>query len=185
MNRFELEDAILRACEIVGQKRVIVVGSQAILASFDFDELPPRATMSREADIAPEHDIDDHLSNELWMLAGQDSEWANGRDFYIDAVSADTAVLPDRWRARAVEIEVAGRPGFVGICPDPHDLCASKMARNEEKDREFVSALADAGLIDPRLLRNRLDEITDARLEPARKRVARQFVRGLEGRRGE
>ena len=33
MNRRDLEEAIFRACEIVGQKRVIVVGSQAILAS--------------------------------------------------------------------------------------------------------------------------------------------------------
>lgn len=182
MKRRQLEEAILRACEIVGQNRVIVVGSQAILATWPEEELPPAATMSAEADIAPEHDIADHLSNKLWVLAGQDSEWANERDFYIDAVSANTAVLPDRWRERAVEIEVPGHPGFFGVCPEAHDLCASKMARNEDKDREFVAALVGAGLIDPRLLRNRLDEITDPRLEPARKRVARQFVIGLARR---
>jgi hypothetical protein len=152
------------------------------LASWGEDQLPPEATMSAEADIAPEHDIADHLSNKLWVLAGQDSDWANERDFYINAVSANTAVLPDRWRERAVEIEVTGHPGFFGICPEAHDLCASKLARNEEKDREFVVALVDAGLIDLRLLRNRLDEITDRRLEPARKRVARQFVIGLARR---
>jgi hypothetical protein len=95
---------------------------------------------------------------------------------------ANTAVLPDRWRERAVEIEVTGHPDIVGICPEAHDLCASKMARNEDKDREFVGALVDAGLVDPRLLRNRLDEITDIRLEPARKRGARQFVIGLTRR---
>ena len=94
MKRRQLEEAILRACEIVGQNRVIVVGSQAILATWPEEELPPAATMSAEADIAPEHDLADHLSNKLWMLAGQDSEWANERDFYIDAVSANTAVLP-------------------------------------------------------------------------------------------
>jgi hypothetical protein len=182
VKRQQLEEAILRACEIVGQSRVIVVGSQAILATWGEDLLPPEATMSIEADIAPEHDVADHLSNKLWMLAGQDSEWANERDFYIDAVSANTAVLPDRWRERAVKIEVTGHPGIVGICPEAHDLCASKMARNEDKDREFVGALVDAGLVDPRLLRNRLDEITDIRLEPARKRVARQFVIGLTRR---
>jgi hypothetical protein len=61
MNRRDLEEAILRACKIVGQKRVIVVGSQAILASYDFEQLPRQATLSKEADIAPEHDFDDHL----------------------------------------------------------------------------------------------------------------------------
>jgi hypothetical protein len=180
MNRHELEEAIFHACQIVEQDRVIVVGSQAILASYQFDELPRQATMSMEADIAPEFDIDDHLSNKLWMLAGQDSDWANERHFYIDAVSATTAVLPGRWRERAIEVRVAGKVEYVGVCPEVHDLCASKMARNEQKDREFVGALTEAGLIAPRLLRNRIDEIDDPRLEPARKRVARQFARSLE-----
>lgn len=179
MIRRELEEAIVRACEIVGQDRVIVVGSQAILASFDESRLPDAATMSTEADIAPESDIGDHLSNRLWMLAGQDSDWANERDFYIDAVSASTAVLPARWRERAVEVVVGTS---AAICPEPHDLCAAKMARNEPKDREFVAALVDACLVDPRLIRNRLDEISDPRLEAARKKVARRFVLSLERR---
>lgn len=182
MNRRELEEAIVRACEIVGQDRVIVVGSQAILASFNFHELPKRATLSREADIAPEHDMNDFLSNRLWMLAGQDSEWANERDFYIDAVSATTALMPDRWRERAIEVRITGNPDRVGICPEAHDLCASKLARNEQKDRDFVGALFDAHLIDSRLLRNRIDEIRDPRLESARQRVARKFVIGLTAR---
>jgi len=180
MNRRDLEEAIFRACEIVGQKRVIVVGSQAILASFDFEQLPQQATLSKEADIAPEHDFDDHLSQQLWMLAGQDSEWANERDFYIDAVSANTAYLPERWRERAIDVSPPGHRDYVGVCPDAYDLCASKMARNEEKDRDFVGALAAAGLINPRLLRNRFDEISDTRLEPARKHVASRFIRSLE-----
>ncbi|MBN9607420.1 MAG: hypothetical protein J0G30_12500 [Actinomycetales bacterium] len=179
MNRRQLEEAIAKACEVVGQSPVIVVGSQAILASFDDAQLPARATMSTEADIAPERDVGDHLSNELWIVAGQDSEWANERDFYIDAVSADTALLPEGWRDRARLIEV-GRAA--GLCPEAHDLCASKLARNEVKDREFVEALVDAGLVDARRIRNRLDEITDERLDPARKRVARQFVIALERR---
>lgn len=179
MNRRQLEEAIAKACEVVGRSPVIVVGSQAILASFDDTELPPRATMSTEADIAPENDVGDHLSNELWMVAGQDSEWANERDFYIDAVSADTAILPIGWRERARVIEVGTA---AGICPEAHDLCASKLARNEGKDREFVEALVGAELVEPRLIRNRLDEIDDERVDPARKRVARQFVIALERR---
>ena len=176
MNRVQLEEAILRATEVVGQNRVYVFGSQAILASFEFDALPRRTVLSAEADIAPINDIADHLSNQLWAEAGQGSEWANQRDFFIDAVSADTAVLPDGWEDRALKIDVPGHPGVVGICPDAVDLCASKLARNEMKDREFVSALIEAGLVDARLLRARFDRIIDVRLEPARARVARQFI---------
>ena len=180
MDRLQLEEAIFRACEVVGQKRVLVVGSQAVHASVELSRLPDAATMSIEADIAPEHDIAEFLTTTLWNEAGQGSEWANENGFYIDAVSADTAYLPDGWRARAIELELAAHPGYVGICPELHDLCASKMARNETKDREFVRALAEARLINARLLRNRLDEISDERFEPARKRAARRFIIQLQ-----
>jgi len=182
MNRLELEEAIVRACEVTGMDRVIVVGSQAILASIDAGELPERATMSVEADIAPEVDIGEHLTTLLWLEAGQDSPWANERDYFIDAVSADTAYLPPRWRERAVELRPQARPELAGICPDPLDLCASKLARNDVKDREFVSALVDDGIISPRALRARFDEIDDPRLDPEHARVARQFIITLERR---
>ncbi len=176
MTNDELCEAVLKAVEVIGQSEVLVYGSQAILASYEHPDLPRAATMSSEADIAPVHDIDDFLSNRLWMEAGQGSEWAQKRDFYIDAVSADTAVLPAEWRSRAVELTWPEHPGVVAICPEPYDLCASKLARNEDKDRAFVGALIDAGLIDPRPLRNRFDVIVDPRLEPARQRVARQWI---------
>lgn len=181
MNQSELETAIARASEILGQKRVLVFGSQAILASFDFVELPARATLSREADIAPEYDIADYLSNQLWLEAGQGSEWAEEHGYFIDAVSRETAILPERWRERAIELPVPGRPEIVGICPDALDLCASKLARNEEKDREFVGALIGARMVNPRQLRARFDRITDPRLEKARARAARRYIIEREG----
>jgi hypothetical protein len=176
MTKDELREAILKAAEIIGQKEVLVFGSQAILASYEFRELPSATTMSAEADIAPSRDIADHLSQKLWMEAGQGSDWALERDYYIDAVSADTSVLPARWRERAVVLSWPAHPGITAVCPDSYDLCASKLARNEEKDRTFVVALIEAGLIRPRLLRNRFDEISDERLEPARKRVAKSWI---------
>lgn len=41
MNRHQLFRAIRAARDIAGVERVIVVGSQSILGSFDRDELPP------------------------------------------------------------------------------------------------------------------------------------------------
>lgn len=183
MTNDELREAVLKAVEVIGQNEVLVYGSQAILASYEHRELPSATTMSAEADIAPAKDIDDYLSNKLWMEAGQGSEWALDRDYFIDAVSADTAVLPAKWRDRAVVLSWPDHPGVTAVCPEPYDLCASKLARNEDKDRAFVGALIDAGLLNPRLLRNRFDRITDPRLEPARKRVARRWIVDQEDRR--
>ena len=51
MRRDQLEHAIRTACQITGRPEVIVVGSQAILATFDEDQLPAAATMSIEVDV--------------------------------------------------------------------------------------------------------------------------------------
>lgn len=53
MRRDQLEHAIRAACQIIGHPAVIIVGSQAILASYREDELPVEATMSVEIDVMP------------------------------------------------------------------------------------------------------------------------------------
>ncbi|MBK5216696.1 MAG: hypothetical protein JJE02_03845 [Propionibacteriales bacterium] len=53
MRRDQLEHAIRTACQIIQHSEVIVVGSQAILGTYDEDELPAAATMSIEVDILP------------------------------------------------------------------------------------------------------------------------------------
>ncbi|MCT7294122.1 hypothetical protein NVV99_24825 [Rhodococcus sp. PAE-6] len=53
MNRDELGRAIKAACANLDEPRVIVLGSQSILGSFDITALPPAAFLSREVDILP------------------------------------------------------------------------------------------------------------------------------------
>lgn len=53
MRRDQLEHAIRTACQIIGKREVIVVGSQSILGTFREDQLPNAATMSVEVDILP------------------------------------------------------------------------------------------------------------------------------------
>ena len=53
MRRDQLEHAIRTACQIIGRREVIVVGSQSILGTFREDQLPAAATMSAEAGILP------------------------------------------------------------------------------------------------------------------------------------
>lgn len=181
MTNDELGEAVLKAVETIGQNEVDVSGTQAIPASYEHRDLPRAATMSSEADIAPVEDTGDFLSNRLWMEAGQGSEWAQRRDFYIDAVSSDTAVLPAEWRSSSVELRWPETPGHCNLPGAPRPLRLE--ARPKRGSRAFVGALIDAWLVEPRLLRNRLDSIIDSRLEPARQRVARQWIIDQERRR--
>ena len=51
MRRDQLEHAIRTACQIIGHREVIVIGSQSILGTFRDDQLPAGATMSIEVDL--------------------------------------------------------------------------------------------------------------------------------------
>lgn len=48
-----------------------------------------------------------------------------------------------------MQVAPDGPSGTLARCLDPHDLCAAKLVRGEDKDIEFVDALVEAGLIDP------------------------------------
>ena len=57
MRRGQLEHILRAASRIVGQPDFLVVGSAAILGSFDETVLPLAATRSDEADLAPFDEI--------------------------------------------------------------------------------------------------------------------------------
>lgn len=186
MTRDELELAIRSATEIIHQHEVLIIGSQSILGSYDESDLPERATMSNEVDIAPLSDDDaETLATLLDAAVGEWSPFQDEHGFYIQGVGMRTAILPQGWAERLVPVHPKGHPDSVGLCLDPHDLCAAKLARNDDKDREYVLALIDADIIQPQLLRNRIDEIPDDRLDPKRKRVIRMFVKRAQERQQE
>jgi len=98
MRRDQLEHAIRTACQIIEHSEVIVVGSQAILGTYDEDELPAAATMSIEVDILPIADSNEEtarLADLIEGVAGEFSSLKQLHGFSIDGVDLDIAVLPD------------------------------------------------------------------------------------------
>jgi hypothetical protein len=168
MRRDQLEHAIRTACQIIQQPEVIVVGSQAILGTYDESQLPAAATMSIEVDILPIADTNDgtaRLADLIEGVAGELSPFEELHGFSIDGVDLQTAVLPDGWRDRLVKVQNAntaapdGEPRFAGWCLDKEDLCVAKLVAFREKDRNFVAALLHANLVDADLIIERLSTI--------------------------
>jgi len=168
MRREQLEHAIRTACQIIGHPAVIIVGSQAILGSYDEDELPVEATMSVEVDVLPIADSNDVTADLADLIEGVAGEWSPFEEqhgFSIDGVDLDTAVLPAGWRERLVPVQNAntaapsGRPQFIGWCLDPEDLCVAKLCAHREKDLNFVRALHAAGLVDATVIAERLTRV--------------------------
>ena len=168
MRRDQLEHAIRASTEIIRQDAVIIIGSQAILGSWDEDELPEETTMSIEVDVCPLDDNDaQDLATELDSIIGEWSPFHETHGFYIQGVGRQTAVLPEGWVGRLVTVSNDNTRGRTGLCLEPHDLCAAKILVLREKDKVFVRALIDSGLVDETIVLARLRTIGDPRSEMA------------------
>lgn len=158
LRRSDLEHAIRAATEIIQQDQVIIIGSQSILGSWNEDQLPAAATMSDEVDVCPLSDDDaETLADQLDAAIGEWSSFHSTHGFYIQGVGRNTAVLPEGWQDRLVGVRNENTHNGTGLCLDPYDLCAAKLIAGREKDYEFVSALIQHRLIEPKQLLARIE----------------------------
>jgi hypothetical protein len=178
----ELQIALKEAGRLVRGGRFLVIGSQSLLGTFSHIELPSEATASLEFDVAVFEDVDSQAADRIDGALGEWSDFHDANGFYVQGVDVDTAVLPRGWQERLVRVPVHDAPEVEAVCLEPHDTCAAKLARNEERDRVFVRALVEAGLIDPLVVAERISAIPDRTLEAARKRVVSAFVRSIAPR---
>lgn len=139
MRRDQLEHLIRAAGALLGEDTIIVIGSQAILASV---AVPDDAVLTRsmEADLLPADDPDEAKADLIDGLLGAGSMFDDTHGVHADGVSATTAVLPAGWRDRLVEVMNDNPGGVRGLCLEPHDLVISKLVAGRTKDVEFGAA---------------------------------------------
>jgi hypothetical protein len=176
MKREQLEHVLRAASRVVEQRDFLVVGSAAVLGSFDDVRLPPEATRSDEADLAPFDDPDGHKSMSVEGALGQGSPFHDAFGYYADGVDFTTAIVPDGWRDRLIQFEPPGAEPGRGWCLEPHDLAAAKLAAGRTKDYEFVDALLRAGLLDRDVVAERVQQLPRHRVLPAYLRKARAWL---------
>jgi hypothetical protein len=145
MNRSELAHILRAACDVTRDPAILVLGSQAILASFDEDELPVEATRSIEADVAFFDDPKEEKSDAVDGAIGEDSSFHETHGIYGQGVSISTATLPLGWRGRLVAFRNPETGGSEAVCLDAHDLVLSKLVAERDKDFEFASASFQQG----------------------------------------
>lgn len=162
MRREELEHLLRSAATIAQRRDVIVLGSQAILGTYDEDDLPAATTMSVEADLAFFDDDDLAIADRVDGFIGEDSQFHRTHGFYGQGVAVSVAILPDGWSERLVTVEGTNTQPARGLCLEPHDLVIAKLIAYREKDFEFAAALIGANLVDVALLLERLTATTAA-----------------------
>jgi hypothetical protein len=157
MKRSELAHILRAACEVTQEPEILVIGSQAILASFGDDELPSEAVRSIEADVAFLDDPDERKSDAVDGTIGEESSFHETFGIYGQGVSISTATLPAGWEQRLVAFKSPEAGTSRAVCLDPHDLVVSKLVAGREKDFEFGRALLAAGLVDLDILLTRAE----------------------------
>lgn len=169
MRREELDHAVRAAGAVLGERNVIVIGSQAIYGSVEGDP-PAEALRSVEVDVAAFDDADERKADLIDGSIGEASMFHETFGYYAQGVAEAVAILPDGWRDRLVPYESPGTSGVTAWCLELHDLWISKAAAGREKDLAFCRALLARRLVDPPTLAARLDD-TPGISEPVRRRI--------------
>lgn len=157
MRREHLEHLLRAASAIVGERDILVIGSQAVLASIDETRLPPEATTSIEADLALLDDPSDEKADRIDGAIGELSQFHETFGYYAQGVTVTTATLPTGWMDRLIVLDNPRTEPARGLCLERHDCVASKLVAGRWKDRDFAAALIREHLVDADVLLERIE----------------------------
>ena len=123
MKRRDLEHIIRASGTIAEVEKIIVIGSQSILGKY------PNASgilaLSMEADVYPPEKPE--MADVIDGCIGELSPFHERFGYYAQGVGPETAILPQHWDQRLVEIFNPNTNGIHGLCLSPEDLCVSKL----------------------------------------------------------
>lgn len=159
MNREQLAHVLRAAAQIAEDPDILVIGSQAILATYGEEVLPPEATVSVEVDIAFRDDPTESKADRVDGAIGEGSLFHETYAYYAQGVSVSTAVLPSGWEDRVVNYQRIDAAPSRAHCIEAHDLVVSKLVAGREKDVDFATALIAAGLVDTETLLKRAGKL--------------------------
>jgi hypothetical protein len=168
MTRSQLEHIIRAAGAIADTDTVVVVGSQAILASFP--DAPAELLSSMEADLYPPGDP--RMADVIDGAIGEESPFHEEFGCYAHGVGPETATLPSRWMDRAVRISNSNTRHIAGLCPAPADLAVSKLAAARPKDIDFVRVMLRHGLVTREAIESAAAELPVDRRRSVEERLA-------------
>lgn len=144
MKRPQLEHALRAAGSLSGCRDLVVIGSQALLASHP--DAPEDLLRSMEVDLYPLEEPE--KADLIDGCIGELSPFHEAFGYYVHGVGPETAVLPAGWRSRLVRVETQETGGTVGWCLSPLDLAVSKLVAGRRKDLDFVRGMLRAGFLE-------------------------------------
>lgn len=136
-------------------RRIVVLGSSSLLASFpELGEGTGPLETSYDADLLIDG-VDAELAGVLQEAIGEGSLFDAKEGYHADALRPEVEdTFPRDWESRLVPLQACADV----VCLDPHDLAAVKLQAGRPKDLKLCASLLSAGLLQPELIRQRLEE---------------------------
>jgi hypothetical protein len=151
MELTDLEELFEEARRITGHSEFVVVGSLSILGVVKGSDAPERMLLSIDVDcFAPQAA---GALDQAQAALGEGSSFEAGHGFYLDPIAPAVLTLPEQWEYRLIRVPLQG--GIVVSFLDPNDAAVSKYARCEPRDREWIQAGLQAGLLSAPIIESR------------------------------
>ena len=175
MDLKDLELLLMEASRRTRQTEFVIVGSLSILGVLGSRPVPRRMLLSIDVDCYTLRDPERIFELNDSLGAGSEFEQAHG--YYLDPVSPQLPTLPANWEYRLVKLPFAG--GISASFLDPNDAAVSKYARGEPRDREWIRAGLEAGLLSAPVIESRFRDtvfIDDAERQRAKRLLAEDLA---------
>lgn len=148
MRKPDFDHVVAAAVDVSGEREIVVIGSQAILASVDD---PPAALVeSMELDVYPLNDPD--KAEEIDAVLGDGSPFQGTYGFYAHGVGPETVKAPAGWQERLIRVAVPPRPAQkvepIAYCLELHDLVLAKCAAGRERDWNYAREMLKRELVE-------------------------------------
>jgi hypothetical protein len=147
----DLQTLFEEARRLTGEAEFVVVDSLSILGIIRASQVPARMLMSIDVDCFSRQDPERIFEVQQALGAGSPFEARHG--FYLDPISPRVPTLPEQWEYRLIRTPLGH--GIVVFFLDPNDAAVSKYARCEPRDREWIRAGLQAGLLSAPVVESR------------------------------
>lgn len=168
MDRRQLEHIIRAAGAIADVDELIVIGSQAVLASVP--AAPAELLTSREVDLYPAKEPEKAIL--IDGSIGEGSLFDEAFKCYAHGVGPETAVLPEGWRDRLVPIQTEYTRNVTALCLHPVDIAGSKLVAGRDKDIDYVKALLKYEIVEWQAVAGAVAELPAGTRQLAETRLA-------------
>lgn len=155
MDLNHVQTLFLEAKRLTGHTEFVVVGSLSILGIVQrASKIPERMLVSIDVDCYTKEDPGRIF--EIRKTLGQGSKFEQEHGYYLDPVAPWLPTLPAHWTYRLIRIELDEQ--IAAYFLDPNDAAVSKYARCDVRDREWIKAGLDAGLLSSPIIQSRFRE---------------------------